>query len=426
MSRRTLGIWLTWITMAAPTALRASADVVTDWNQTACRITAAANLPPPAGYRVMAIVQAAVLKAVEAVSAEPGADADARLAAAVAGANRRALEQLLPSQQSDVQRAFERALAAIPERAERAAALKLGEARAEEVLAARGADGAAAPGAYRPETAAGRYVPTAEVVVPQWPGRKPWILERADQFRPDPPPALDSERWAADFGEVCALGGRVSARRSAEQTNVAMFWQATAPEVYFSILRSAAAQPGRDPARNARLLASAAVAMDDALIATFEAKYHYAFWRPVTAIRNGDRDGRSDTERDAGWTPLIETPMHPEYPAAHCALAGAVSAVLKTEFGSAPLPLVSTSPSDAGVTRRWSSLDQFVREVGDARVWAGVHYRNSTEVGAALGARVGALVANSMLRASAAASANEPPGRGRPATVATPAGKTGQ
>jgi len=160
-----------------------------------------------------------------------------------------------------------------------------------------------------------------------------------------------------------------------------------------------ATAPGRDVARNARLYAAVAQAMDDALIAVFDAKYHYRFWRPATAIRNGDLDGNERTERDAAWQPLVDAPMHPEYPCAHCILAATLGTVLKAELGNGPVPLLTTtSPAVKGAARRWTTVDQFMQEVADARIWQGVHYRNSTEVGAAMGRRVGALAAERLLQ----------------------------
>jgi membrane-associated phospholipid phosphatase len=138
--------------------------------------------------------------------------------------------------------------------------------------------------------------------------------------------------------------------------------------------------------------------MDDAMIGVFDAKYHYGFWRPVTAIRNGDIDGRPDTERDAGWVSLVEAPLHPEYPSAHSILAGAVATVLQAEIGKGPPPLLSTaSPTAKGAVRRWSNLDEFIREVGEARIYSGIHYRASIEVGAAMGRQVGSLAAQKVL-----------------------------
>jgi hypothetical protein len=134
------------------------------------------------------------------------------------------------------------------------------------------------------------------------------------------------------------------------------------------------------------------------LIAVFDAKYHYNFWRPVTAIRNGDIDGNDAIERDPSWMPFIDTPMHPEYPCAHCIVAGAIGAVLQAEIGAGPMPtLTTTSPTAKGAARSWSKIDDFIQEVANARVWDGVHYRNSTEVGTAMGRQIGAMVAAKLL-----------------------------
>ena len=187
---------------------------------------------------------------------------------------------------------------------------------------------------------------------------------------------------------------RLEATRSVQQTAIARFWEATGPAIYFGLLRSVTAAPGREPTRNARLLAVAGQAMDDALIAVFDAKYHYEFWRPVTAIRNGDLDGNSETQRDGSWTPLIDTPMHPEYPCAHCGLAGAVGAVLQADLATGSrLRLSTSSPTAADAVRSWTRIDDFVQEVADARIYDGVHYRTSTDVGTAMGQKVGKLSA---------------------------------
>jgi hypothetical protein len=141
-----------------------------------------------------------------------------------------------------------------------------------------------------------------------------------------------------------------------------------------------------------------AQATDDALLAVFEAKYHYNFWRPVTAIRNGDLDGNDATERDASWTPFIETPMHPEYPCAHCIVAAAVGTVLQAEVGTGTMPTLTTSSYLVkGSARKWVKVDEFVQEVSDARIYDGVHFRNSTEVGTAMGKQIGALAVGKFL-----------------------------
>jgi hypothetical protein len=383
---------------AAPTAY---ADVITDWNDTAGGIVIAAKLPPGMPYRAMAAVQSAVYEAVNAITKRYPSDrvkldaaSGASLEAAVAAANRATLAKLAPGQQAVVDGAFQAALTAVPDGAAKMDGIAVGESAAKVVLSMCAEDGADAPESYRPYTTAGAYVPTVIPDATQWPRRKPWFLTSADQFRPGPPPSLDSEIWARDYNEIKVLGAKNSASRTAQQTDIARFWEARVPTIYFPVVRSVANQPGRDVTRNARLLAVAGQAMDDALIAVFDAKYTYNFWRPITAIRNGDLDGNAATERDASWLPFIDTPVHPEYPCAHCIIAATLGAVLKAEIGEGPTPKLSTSsPTAPGAVRNWSQVDDLVKEVADARIYDGVHYRNSTEVGMAMGKEIGELVA---------------------------------
>jgi hypothetical protein len=368
-------------------AAAARADAVTDWNIRCGEIMAEARIGTPPAVRMMAIVQTAAHHAVQ-TAAPRGSSVEAALAAA----HRVSLAALLPAQQPTIDAAYLRALAGIPDATQKLDGIADGEAAAQAVLTARATDGAATPETYRPRTTAGVYVPTAMPAVTQWPQRKLWLMNNAAQFRPAPPPALTSDAWARDFDEVKALGGRASTRRSAEQTEVARFWDYSAPPIYHALVRSVALQPGRSLERNARLFAAVAQAMDDALIAVFEAKYHYNFWRPITAIRNADLDANDATERDAGWAPLIDVPMHPEYPSAHSALASALGTVLAAEADSAPLPVLTTSSATAkGATRRYHSIDALVQEVADARVWGGIHYRNATDIGSQMGRQVGTL-----------------------------------
>ena len=179
-------------------------------------------------------------------------------------------------------------------------------------------------------------MPTVIPVVSQWPQRTPWLMTSPAQFRPGPPPPLTSEVWARDYNEIKALGSKNSTRRTAEQTAIARFWEATMPPIYHGVVRSVATVPEREVTQNARLFAAVTQAMDDALIAVMDAKYHYNLWRPITAIRNGDIDGNDATEREPSWTPFIDTPMHPEYPCAHCIVSGAVGTVLHAEVGTQP------------------------------------------------------------------------------------------
>ena len=383
-------------------ALCAHADVVTDANAKAAEIASKHPATPPA-VRTMAIVQVSVFEAVNAitgrypafrakVTAAPGASVEA----AVASATRTALLKLMPAQQAAIDADYQAALKPLANGRAKSDGIGVGEQAAAAILVSCADDGSVAPNTYQPHTTAGVYVPTMFPAVPHWGKRKPWVMASADQFRPGPPPSLTSETWKRDYAEIKALGGKNSTQRTAEQTAIAQFWEATAPVVYWPVVRSVANAPGRDVADNARLLAMAAMAMDDGLIAVFDAKYTYNFWRPVTAIRNAEGDAR-----DPGWTPFIDTPMHPEYPCAHCIVSGSLGAVLAAELGTGPVPtLSSTSYTAGGAVRTWGSVGDFVQEVAVARIYDGVHYRNSAEVGTAMGKAVGELAAKRLPKAT--------------------------
>lgn len=393
------------IAAAFAAAPQVRADAVTDWNTVAGNLLVQARIGTPPATRIMAIVQTAVHEAVDAAQAQQRGDAGALAAeAAVAAANRATLARLLPQQEAAITAAYRAAVAKLGEGPVALAGIAAGEGAAARVLAWRAQDGADGADRYRPHAAPGAYVPTAGVAAPQWPQRKPWLMADAAQFRPGPPPALGSAEWARDYNEVKAFGAKASTRRSAEQTEAARFWEYSLPPIYHAVVRSVALAPGRTLAQNARLFAAASQAMDDGLIAVLEAKYHYGFWRPVTAIRNGDRDDNPATEMDAGWAPLIENPTHPEYPSAHSILAGALGTLLKAEVGQGRMPeLATSSPTAQGATRRWNSVEAFMQEVADARVWEGIHYRTSTEVGLAMGRRIGALAATRVAQSPAGA-----------------------
>lgn len=373
--------------VVAALALNAQADVITDWNVKAGELIAEAKIGTPPAVRIMALVQTAAYGAVTAA-------ANASVEAAVAAAHRAILQKMLPALQASIDAAYLAALAKVADGPAKAAGISFGDKAAAEVLAQRADDGAATPEAYRPHASAGAYVPTAAVAIPQWSQRKPWMMNSAAQFRPAAPPTLTSTQWAREFNEVKELGARNSGKRSAEQTDIARFWDYSLPAIYYGVLRSVALQPGRDVVRNARLFALTAQAMDDAMVSVFEAKYHYNFWRPVTAIRNADIDGHDATQREPSWHSLIEAPMHPEYPSGHSILASTVATVVKADAGTGPMSTLATSsPTLKGATRRWTSTEDFVREVSDARVWGGIHYRAATQAGEAMGQRIGELAA---------------------------------
>lgn len=395
MNTRRLPIAIALLSLAAAFAAPdARADAITDWNAKCGELITEAKLGTPPAVRLMAIVQTATMDAVDAAQLRQGSPE-----AAVAAAHRVTLTRLLPAQQAAIDAAYQAALNGIADATARAKGIAAGEAAAAAVLAARLDDGAATPESYRPLTTAGAYVPTASVAVPQWAQRKPWLMSSPAQFRPAPPPALNSEAWARDFNEVKSLGGKATTRRSAEQTDVARFWEYSLPSIYYGVVRSVATHPARDLARNARLFAAVSQAMDDALIGVFDAKYHYQFWRPATAIRNGDIDGNEATVREANWAPLIDAPLHPEYPSGHSILASSVAAVLAADQQGGAMPVLSTtSPTGKGATRQWKRLDDFVREVSDARVLGGIHFRSATTAAEAMGKRIGALAVEQVLK----------------------------
>jgi hypothetical protein len=386
--------------LSAPPA--ADGDVVTDANVKAADVASKQPMTPIA-VRTMAIVQVSVFEAVNAVSArypafrvKIAAAPDASVDAAVAAATRTVLSKLMPMQRAEVEADYQAILKPLPDGRAKTDGIAVGEQAATAILASCADDGSIAPNTYRPATTPGVYVPTSFPMVPHWGKRKPWVMTSADQFRPGPPPALTSDTWTRDLDEIKALGRKDSARRSPEQTAIARFWEATAPAVYWPVARSVATVPGRDVTDNARLFAVAAMAMDDALIAVFDAKFAYNFWRPVTAIRNAEGD-----LRDPAWTPFIETPMHPEYPCAHCIIAASLGAVLASELGAGPAPTLSTaSPTAGGAVRTWKSIDDFVQEVSLARIYDGVHYRTSTEVGSAMGKKIGELATSRVPKAT--------------------------
>jgi hypothetical protein len=374
----------------------ASADVITDWNERAEAAGYTAKQGPPPHAAILAIVHVAMFEAVNSIEprykpyrarlpAEPGASRDAAAAAAA----HYLLVRIYPDQAKEMDKALQASLASVTDATARANGVRVGEQAAAAMLAERTKDGRGGPDTYRPHAAPGQYVPTVLPAASGWPGVRPFALKTANQFRPAEPYALSSPQWAKDLNEVKRMGAKTGSARTAEQTQIASFWELTGAATYNPIARQLSAAKGLDVPENARLFALVSVATADAFIAVFDAKYAYNYWRPVTAIRNGDRHGNAAIERDAAWEPFIPTPMHPEYPCAHCISAAATASVLQAHFGDAIPTVKLTSSSAPGVTRTFSKLSDYVAEVIDARVYDGVHYRTSGEVGADMGRKIG-------------------------------------
>jgi hypothetical protein len=179
--------------------------------------------------------------------------------------------------------------------------------------------------------------------------------------------------------------------RTAEQTDIARFWTVVGPASWDPVVRAIAAAPKRTLSQNARLVALAEMAAADAYIAVFDAKYTYNLWRPITAIRNGDTYGAGAMARVLDWEPLVDTPLHPEYPCAHCITSAAIAAVLEAELGPSFPEVTMTSPTAPGVVRRWTSGKVFTDEVSEARIYGGIHYRTSAIIGQTMGRQIGEL-----------------------------------
>jgi PAP2 superfamily len=386
------------------------ADVVTDWNATAEGINTKRQVPPAHNARQMAILQVAVFEAVNAIERRYTpyrlnltADRTVSKEAAAAAAAHAVLLAFHSDEKGALDAALTASLAGISEGEAKAKGVDLGRKAAAEMLALRANDGADAAESYRPHTSAGVYVPTVIPVFSQFPAVTPWALSAGNQFRPAPPPALDSEVWTKDLNEIRELGARNSTVRTAEQTTIGRFWLMVGPRSYNPIVRQLAAAKEMDIVDCARLFALVAMAGTDAMIAVMDGKYTYNFWRPVTAIRNADITGNAATPREAAWLPIADTPLHPEYPCAHCITSSAVGAVLTHVFGDQLPEFSLTSTTAPGVTRTWKSIEAYNEEVAAARIYAGFHYRFSTIVGRDMGRKIGTLVASTQLRGAMAA-----------------------
>jgi len=392
-------------TAAAP----AFANVITDWDERAVlAVTPMAALngtSPYTAIRLLAMVHAAMFDAVNSIErryqpylvqlpADPTTSKDAAAAAAAATG----LATIDDKTAGDMKRALAAYLASISDGAAKSDGIKLGESVAAKLFEARAQDGASAPDAYRPRTSPGVYVPTAITLSSMWPDMKPFAMNTGSQFRPVPQISLGGEEWARDYNEIKDYGGLGSTKRTGQQTETARFW-INPLTGYQPFLRQLVVAKQMDVADSARFMALAVIGLNDAIIAVLDAKYHYNFWRPITAIRNGDIDGNPATVRDATWQPLGPTPMHPEYPCSHCIQSGAVAGVVKTVLGTDDIPEIAlTNPALPGVVHRFTNVAAMTEEVANARIWAGFHYRFSTRVGTQMGFQIGDYVVKSRMQ----------------------------
>src|SRR5258706_1750486 len=379
-------------------ALPVGANVVRDWCKKSTGAAYYMSGPGTTGARVVALAHTAMFEAVNSIEpryqpykallkADPSSSREAAASAAAHGVLTRLVKD--PEQLKQYEALHAATLSRIPDGDAKTRGIALGKEAAEAIMAERGNDGSDAVNDYRPATTPGEYVQTQFHVAINWFKVRPMDMKRSDQFRAPPPYSLSSPAWAADYNEVKRMGAKVGSARTDEQTRIAKFWEFIGPGTYNPLGVHLVNVKKLDVLDSARVLALLAIATFDAGVAVFDAKYAYNFWRPVTAIRNGDKDGNDATARDERWEPFIPTPMHPEYPCAHCTFQSAAAATLRVVFGNEIPEAKLVSTTAPGVTRSFTKLSDYVDEVVNARIYDGVHYRTSGLVGAEVGRQIG-------------------------------------
>ena len=370
---------------------------VTSWDAVGTQSFSAAALSPAEGHTIFAYVAIAVYDSVMAIEGghEPFAvDVDApegaSAQAAVAAAAHRILAHYLPAQAPTIiDPAYVTSLGTIPAGPAKTNGISVGESVAQLFIAQRSGDGFRAPVTYTPPNPPipGVWLPTAMTppIGPYLGLMRPFSLRSADVFRPGGPPALDTKEWARDYNEVKEVGSSTSTTRTPEQTLAARFWAEPPVQQARNSFRRFVGEHDLDVAQAARFMAMVSVTYADALIACFDAKYHYPFWRPITAIRAGHTDGNDATVGDPTWTTLLAaTPNHPEYPSAHSCVTPAGGLAIARFLGTPKIEF--TVPSLTGLgDRHYARASDLADEVSNARIWGGIHYRFSVEDGIEIG-----------------------------------------
>ena len=376
-------------------------DVVIQWNQAV--LAAIRNDKPSIGFvtRDLAIVHTAIYDAVNVIDhtssvfhVQANAPADASPVAAADAAGLFTASALFPTDIALFQATYQAALASVPAGSPQTDGLAVGRSVAEQTLISRVTDGANAVVNYTPGTAPGDWRPTlpafAPAQTPQWPAVTPFALTSGSQFRPAPPPALTSAAYTAAFNEVKDFGRVNSTVRTPQQTEAAKFWEGKAgtaqvPGYWNEIAESAATSQGNTLDQNARLFAELNVALADAIIAHFDAKYTFNRWRPITAIQLAGQTGNPGTLADPTWLPLNNTPPNPSYVSGHGAASGAASAVLANFFGTDNVNFSLTSDDLMGVTHSFASFSAAATEAENSVVWGGIHFRFDVTTGDTIG-----------------------------------------
>ncbi|MEG4803848.1 phosphatase PAP2 family protein [Microcoleus sp. ARI1-B5] len=389
-----------------------SGNPVTQWNETMLDAVRTASTAPPAASRNMAMVHAAIYDSVNSITKKYSpyrvnidAPAGASEEAATAAAAYRTLVSLYPAQTVKFDEAYASSLAKIPDGKSKQDGIILGQQVADQIITLRSTDGANKTVTYTPKTDPGSWQPTppalAASLAPQWPDVTPFAMTSGSQFRPSGPPALDSAKYAEELNYVKEIGKVDSLTRTPDQTAIAKFWANgggtfTPPGHWNQIASEAAALSGTSLEDSARLFALLNIAEADAAISCWDAKYQYNFWRPVTAIRQADKDNNPNTTADSQWTPLIATPPFPEYMSGHSTFSGAADAVLSSVLG-ADFGFADRGDKSVNSLRTFDNFAQAADESGMSRLYGGIHFMSANADGLSAGRNVGNYVVQNFL-----------------------------
>jgi hypothetical protein len=377
---------------------------VTQWDEIGSRAFTAAAMSPAEGHLIFAYMSIAVYDTAMAISGtyQPVlVDLDAPDGASPEAAVVAAAHAVLAHYYSDrpasltiLADEYPKSLATIPDGQSKTDGIALGEAVAAALIDLRKDDGfrAAVPPYVPPSPPVpGVWIPTASTppIGAYVPGMQTFAIESADQFRPAGPPALESKKWARDYNEVKELGSSTSTTRTPEQTEAARFWGEAPVQQARGSFRRFVGDHGLDLFDAARFLGMVSVTYADAFIACFDAKYHYTFWRPITAIRAGDTDRNDATEVDTSWTPYLPaTPNHPEYPSAHSCITPSAGIVASRFLGTGQVNFTVPSLAFPGVRdRTFARTKDLEYDVSNGRIWGGIHFRSAVEAGATIAKR---------------------------------------
>src|SRR5262249_38488529 len=376
-----------------------SSAAVLDWNVNATTaIVTVAKQPPAAAILSYAMVEGAVYDAVNAIDgghqpylAAPAANGSESKSAAAAAAAHHVLVGLFPGQAATLDAQLATSLAAVPNGTPKTAGIAIGQSAATTMLANRANDGRFGPSIAVPSNTPGKWRPTPPLFVidpVSWVANvRPFLIPRSDAFRSDGPNALTSAAYAEDLNEVKSLGSATSPTRTADQTSPPIWWQDHGAALYNRILRNVASGQALDVTDAARMFAMTDLAGADSMINCWNDKYHYDFWRPISAIRLADTDGNPATIADPTWTPLIATPAFPDHPSGHSWGAGAIFNPLQAFFGTDKVAFSAFS-NNSGTTRSYARFSDALKEVLDARVWGGIHFRTADMQGSVIGLKV--------------------------------------